>query len=73
MRVAMYKVVLHYSDGTIEEEEEIFESEAVAKEHGSYMCACVDEGAEILNMSNPGDYPLEDACTAEYEVIEIDD
>ena len=57
--MAMYKVVLHYSDGTIEEEEEIF--------------ACVDEGAEILNMSNPDDYPLEDACTAEYEVIEIDD
>ena len=71
--MAKYKILLHYSDGTVEEEDEIFSSESAAAEHGSYMCACVDEGAEILNMSNPGDYPFEEAYTADYEVIEVDE
>ena len=68
-----YRVILHYSDGTSEMEDEIFETEKAAEDHGSYMCACTEQGAEDLYNSNPGDYPLEDAVSADYKVIEVDD
>ena len=66
-----YKVEIHYSDGTIEVEDEIFDSEEQAEEHGLYMCSCYHEGAEILNLSNPGDYPLDPDDEVDFEVIEV--
>ena len=71
--MARYKVLIHYSDGSSEEEDKIFTSITDAEEYGSYMCSCCSEGAEIMELSNPGDYPLEDAASAEYEVIKIND
>ena len=71
--MAKYRVMMHYSDGTSEMEDEIFETKEAAEDHGSYMCACVEQGAEDLYGSNAGDYPLEDAVSADYEVIEVDD
>lgn len=68
----MFKVVMKYSDGTTEEDDEVFESEAEANEHGLYLCSCYEEGGEILHMSNPGDYPLDDDDRADFEVIEVD-
>jgi hypothetical protein len=29
------------------------------------------EGAEVLHMSNPGDYPSDEPDEADYEVIEV--
>lgn len=54
-------------------EDEIFETEEAAADHGSYMCTCIGQGAEDLYSSNLGGYPLEDAVSADYEVIEVDD
>ena len=71
--MSRYRVMMHYSDGTSEMEDEIFETEEAAADHGSYMCACTEQGAEDLYGSNPGDYHLEDAVSADYEVIEVDD
>ena len=68
-----YKVEMHYSDGTVEEEDEIFDTEEEAEEHAQYMCSCYYEGAEILNLSNPGDYPLDPDDEVDYEIIEVDD
>lgn len=68
-----YKVVMQYSDGTSEEQDEIFDTEEAADEYGLYCVSCSNEGAEILNLSNPGDYPLEEYEQPDYEVIEIDD
>lgn len=68
-----YKVIMHYSDGTNEELDDIFENESDADEYGQYMCSCYHQGYEVLNLSNPGDYPLENEGDADYEVIEIDD
>ena len=68
-----YKVVLHYSDGTSEEEDELHDTWEQANEAGLYSCSCYALGGEILNMSNPGNYPLEevgDSC--EFEIIEVD-
>ena len=44
-----------------------------AEEYALYLRSCSEEGAEILNMSNPGDYPFEDCVEPEYEIVEIDD
>lgn len=71
--MAKYKVIIHYSDGTSEEEDEIFETRAEAESHGSYVCSCIETGAEDLYLSNSGDYPLEAAVSADYEVIEVED
>lgn len=71
--MSIFKVVINYSDGTSEEMDEVFESESEAEEYGLYLCSCCSEGAEILNMSNPGDYPLDEAVEADYEIVEIDD
>lgn len=53
----------------------IFDSEEEAEEAGLQFCSNSREGAEILNLSNPGDYDYdEDEFEApDYEIIEIDD
>lgn len=66
----MYKVVMHYPDGTSEDDDEEFETESEATEHGLYLCSCYTVGGEVLHLSNPGDYPLKDE-QADFEVIEI--
>lgn len=64
---------MHYSNGTSEEDDEVFDSESAANDHGLYLASCCSEGAETLNLSNPGDYPLEDYEEPDYEIIEVDD
>lgn len=60
---------MKYPDGTEDEMEETFDNYDEAAEMGAYYCSCYKQGGEILNMSNPGDYPLEeDDC--DYEIIE---
>lgn len=55
-------------------EDEIYDTEEDAEERGLYLCSCANLGAEILNMSNPGDYEYdEDEQYGEYEIIEIDE
>ena len=71
--MAKYKVMIRYSDGSSEMEDEIFETESEAESYGSYICSCCDQGAEDLYESNSGDYPLEDSISATYEVIMISD
>ena len=67
------EVIRHFPEhDTEEEEDELFASEEEAKEYGDYMISCSREGAEILYMSNPGDYPLEEYEAPDYEVIETE-
>lgn len=58
-----------------EEQDEMFSSERAAEEYALYLCSCSREGAEILNMSNPGDYDYDEDEweDPDYEIIEIDD
>ncbi len=74
--MAKYKVVFHWSDGTEDEDDNYgmyYDSEADAEEAGDYGLSCRREGAEIMEMSNPGDYPLdeEDFDDDSYEVVEV--
>lgn len=67
-----YKIVMQFSDGT-SEEDDFFDSEEEAIAYAGYLVGCSQDGAEILNLSNPGDYPLDDYEDPDYEIIEIDD
>lgn len=58
-----------------EEEDDVFDSEEEALDYASYLISCTREGAEILNMSNPGDneYDEETWEDPDVEVIEIEE
>lgn len=75
-----YKVKMIYddseemlqSDGSYDDA--IFESEDDAEDAGLQACSDSRLGAEILQMSNPGDYEYnEDEYEVDYEIIEIDE
>lgn len=68
--MSKYKVLF---DGELEDD--VFDNEEDAEEYGLYLQSCAREGAEILHMSNPGDYDYdEDSFEApEYEIVETDD
>ena len=53
-------------------EDEIFDTEEEAEEYALYLSSYAKEGAEILHMSNPGDYDADD-YDDDYEIIEIDE
>ena len=65
-----YKVVMTYPDGETDEMDEEFDTYEEADEYGLECCSNYETGGEILYMSNPGDYPLEDG-EADYDVIEV--
>lgn len=67
----MFKVRMIYPDGSTEDNDELFDTEAEARQYGLDLCAERQEGGEILHMSNPGDYPDEDD-DADFAVIEVD-
>ena len=54
-------------------QDEVFDTEEEAEEYALYLVGCSNLGAETLNMSNPGDYPLDDYEEPDYEIIEEDD
>ena len=68
--MSIFKIVF---DG--EECDEIFDTEEDAEDHALYLSSCNREGAEILHMSNPGDYDYDEETyeDPDYEIIEIDD
>lgn len=68
--MAKYKIIMED-----EEEEQLFDSYEAAREHALYLCSCCRLGAEILHMSNPGDYDYDedDFDEPEYEIVEIDE
>lgn len=68
-----FKVEMQFSDGTSDLDDEIFEIEDAAYDHGLYLLSCHDLGAEILHDSNPGDYPEADSTDEpEFRVNKID-
>lgn len=68
-----YKVVMKYSDGTVEEDDEVFDTEGEANEYGLNQVSNYQTGGEVLHLSNPGDHPLDAEDTADFEIVEIDD
>ncbi len=66
-READYKIIFE------SEENEVFDTYEEADEYALYLLSCYHIGGEILEMSNPGDYPYDPDDEPEYEIIEVDD
>ncbi|MBQ1811982.1 MAG: hypothetical protein II009_05085, partial [Erysipelotrichaceae bacterium] len=54
-----------------EDDEEVFDSEEAAEEYGLYLSGCNDLSAEIMHMSNPGDYD-DEPDDFEWSVVEVE-
>lgn len=67
--MSIFKIIF---DG--EECDEVFSTEEEAEEYALYASGCARQGAEILHMSNPGDYDYDEDTydDPDYEIIEID-
>lgn len=70
-----YKILMHYDDGTDEEQDEVFDTEASAEEYALYLVGCCSVGAEIMHLSNLGDYAYNEADfeSPTFDIIRIDD
>ena len=71
--MSWFKILMKYADGSDDLQDEVFDSEEAAIEYADYLVSCGHEGAEILELSNPGDYPLDEYEDSEYEIIEVED
>lgn len=71
--MSKYKVEINYSDGTNDLLDEVFDSEEEAREYGYTEIEAYDQGGEILELSNPGDYPYDEEDEIDISVIEVDD
>ena len=67
-----FKVVMVYPGGEREEEDEVFDTEEEANDFGLVQLENYSAGGEVLNLSNPGDYPLSEE-EADFEIVEVDD
>ena len=71
--MAKYQVMMLYPDGANEMMDEVFDSYDEAYEYGCECCSDYVVGGEILEMSNPGDYPLDpNVDDVDFEVVEVD-
>lgn len=77
-----YKIQMNYANGKSEivsedgsYNDKLFDTEEAAEEEAQYLVSCGKEGAEMLHMSNPGDYEYDENSYVEdeYEIIEVDD
>ena len=53
-----YRIELSFEDGSTEKPEEEFDNEDEAREFAHQWISDYHQGGEVLHMSNPGDYPL---------------
>lgn len=73
-----YKVVITFPDGETfdsyedEGDDGIFDTEEEARDYFCEWMGNYSTGGEVLHLSNPGDYPLnEDEEDPDYEIVEI--
>lgn len=66
--IAKYKIIF---EG--EEVDDVFDTYETADEYALYLVSCYHIGGEIIEMSNPGDYPYDPDDEPEYQIVETDD
>lgn len=64
--MAKYKIIF---EG--EEQDEVFDTYEEADDYATDLVSSYHEGGEILEMSNPGDYPYDPEYEPECEIIEV--
>lgn len=64
----MFKIIF---EGEVQDEE--FETYEQADEYAMYLVSCSELGAEIMGLSNPGDYPYDEETYVDddYEIYEV--
>lgn len=67
-----YKVIMIYSNGDRDEQDELFSSEWEAEQHALYLIGCHREGGEIMKLSNFSEFEVDEE-DPDYEIIEIDE
>lgn len=55
-------------DNSKEDHDMLFSSEEEAREAAEYAVGCMHTGAEVLHLSDPTDYPDEDADTDDISI-----
>ncbi len=68
-----YKVKYIFSNSEESYEDNLYDTEEEAREAGEYGCGCYSLGNEVLNLSNPGDYPLDEDDDVDFEIIEVEE
>lgn len=68
----MYRLNIN-EEGFEEFEEEEFETREEAQEYMDQINSNYHAGMEVLNLSNPGDYPYDEDDDIDYEIVEVDD
>lgn len=74
--MAKYQILFHWPNGEVEEDNnfgKFYDTEDEAIAAGEYGLNCYAEGGEILEMSNPGDYPCDENESQEstFEIQEV--
>jgi len=72
-----YKIIYHWTGGADDEDDnygEYYDSEEEANEAGLYGLGCRRQGGEILELSNPGDYPFDESDYEDddFEVVAVE-
>lgn len=68
-----YQAKLLFEDGEEIVSDYVFDSYQEAFDDACEMLSDYSCGGEVLEMSNPGDYPYDEEEDVEYEIMEIDD
>ena len=73
--MSKYAVTIHFPDGDHDLYGERFSSYREAQEAALEAIGAWNTGSEILNMSNPGDYPYDenDMDDVDFDIDEVDD
>ena len=66
-----YKIILIFSDGE-DEQEGLFDTYEEADSVAGDLAGCYHVGQEMFNLSNPGDYPLDDDDDVDWRIVEVD-
>ncbi|MCM1091233.1 MAG: hypothetical protein NC092_10160 [Butyrivibrio sp.] len=73
-----YKVVMTFPDGEVidsykeDGDDGIFDTEQEAEDYYTEWISNYSTGGEVLHLSNPGDYPIdENEEDPDYEIVEI--
>ena len=64
-----YKIIMIYPGEERVEEDELYDSYEEAESVTLDNCSAFHVGGEILELSNPGDYPYDPDEEANYEII----
>ena len=68
-----FKVVINYQNGDTDELDELFDSYEEAEREALEYISNWHTGGEVLELSNPGDYPYNPDDEPDFDIIEVDD